>query len=43
LKAVDKYTNHNDVAGTNEPILQRISSLAMDAARSEPSEAHKRN
>jgi hypothetical protein len=43
LKAADKYTNHDKVAGTNEPILQRISSLAMDAARSEPSEAHKRN
>jgi hypothetical protein len=43
LKAADKYTNHNDVSGTNEPILQRISSLAMDAARSEPLEAHKRN
>jgi len=39
MKATDKYTNHN-VAGTNEPILQRLTSLAMDAARSEALEPH---
>ena len=43
LKAADKFTDHNNVAGTNEPILQRISSLAMDAARTEQLEPHKRN
>ena len=41
MKATDKFTNHN-VAGTNEPLLQHVVSVTMDAARSEILEPQKR-